>query len=318
MKVFAFVLMIFLPTLASAEPIFPQYKSCMDGKDKSNGCTIFLDESGFLVDAATGGKVVTTPESMGAISSNWLYQYGNKYILENQNLSSSKTRQWVTFEYERGKIVVDRVYSFSTEISMQSGPTWYGYECRGNSIEVVGHAELSLSELAMTSVCGEAVGENIKVKEEAPSATAGGALAVSIPIYTAKKISGAATYLFMESNEPDIFRMACYSGCALKAKDNSVPYVGRIAKSAWFFGELQDKACQSSGSYKYKSSSEQIVLNGCIGDGIIKMTEYLPGTKIERAQFIGKTDGEGYKGEWVSKSGDNKKFVFFMFPLTVY
>lgn len=56
MKVFAFVLMIFLPTLASAEPIFPQYKSCMDGKDKSNGCTIFLDESGFLVDAATGAR----------------------------------------------------------------------------------------------------------------------------------------------------------------------------------------------------------------------------------------------------------------------
>jgi hypothetical protein len=201
---------------------------------------------------------------------------------------------------------------------MQSGPTWYGYECRGNPTGLVDQAGSSLSELAIASVCGEAVGENVKVKKDAPSATAGGALAVSVPVYTAKKVTGTATYLFMETKEPDIFRMACYSNCALKSKNDSVPYVGRIAKSAWFISDLKEDSCQSSGVYKYKNSSEKIAFDGCIEAGAMTLTEYVAGTKKERAQFSGKADGEGYKGNWISKTGDNKKYSYFMFPLTVY
>lgn len=318
MKFLASAFMICISTLISAEPLFPQHVSCMAGKSKGNNCEVLLDDNGFLVNVSTGAKISETPEPMGAISSNWLYRYGDRYILENQNFSSSKTRQWVTFGYDKEKIFIDRVYSFSLEISMQSVPTWYGYECRGNSVRVVDHAGSSFSELAMTSFCGEAVGENVKVKKETMSTAAGGALAVGIPVYTAKKISGTATYLFMESNEPDIFRMACYSNCALQSKNNSVMYVGRIAKSAWFISGLQENACQTSGWYKYKNSSEKILFDGCIEGGVMRLTEYLSNTKKERAQFLGRADGDGYKGEWLSKSGDNKKFSFFMFPLTSY
>lgn len=310
--------MIFASTLISAEPLFPPHESCMAAKDKANDCAITLDKNGFLVNVSTGAKIFEKPEPMGAISSNWLYRYGNKYILENQNFSSSKTRQWVTFEYNKEKIFIDRIYSFSLEISMQSGPTWYGYECRGNSMRIVDDAASSFSELAMTSICGETIGENVKVKKETTPTTAGGALAVSIPVYIAKKISSTATYLFMDINEPDFFRMTCYSNCALQSKNNSVFYIGRIANSSWFISELQEKSCQTSGWYKYKNSPEKIVFDGCLDGGIMRLTEYLSNTKKVRAQFLGKVDGDGYKGEWVSKSGDNKRFSFFMFPLTVY
>lgn len=318
MKFLASFFIIFASTLISAEPLFPPHESCMAAKDKANDCAVVLDENDFLVNASTGAKIFEAPEPTGAISSNWLYRYGNKYILENQNFSSSKTRQWVTFEYKKEKIFVDRIYSFSLEISMQSGPTWYGYECRGDSIRIVDHATSSFSELAITSICGEVIGEHVKVKKETTPTTVGEVLAVSIPVYAAKKINSTATYLFMGNNEPDFFRMVCYSNCALQSKNNSTFYIGRIANSSWFISELQEKSCQTSGWYKYKSSSEKIVFYGCIEGETIKLTEYLSGTKKIRAQFLGKADGDGYKGEWVSMSGDNKRFNFFMFPLTAY
>ncbi|WP_338525161.1 hypothetical protein NUH87_05860 [Pseudomonas batumici] len=317
MKFIVFVLVIFTSTFVCAEPLFPQHESCTAGKDKASGCGVILDEGGFLVDGSTGDKISIVSENTGMMSSNWLYRYSGKYVLEHLDFTSSKARQWVVFSYIDKKIIIDRVYSFSQEISAQSVPAWYGYECRGSGGELVNDKNLAFSESVIATICGDAVNGSLRLKKEAfPSM--GVTLAISIPVYSSKKIAGAATYLFFDTNKPEVFQMACYFNCALQSQDRKKIYVGRISSSAWFVSQVNENGCQSSGGYKYKKSQEQIVFSGCVEKDAMNLVEYLPGTNSERAQFSGKADGEGYKGEWVSKSGDNKRFGFFMYPLTVY
>jgi hypothetical protein len=318
LKSLAFIIMTCVSAVISAEPFFPEHQSCRAGKDIPKSCEITLSENGYIVDVATGNKISDTPEPTGAMNTISLYKYGNKYILENQNYSSGKTRQWIAFKYSDKKITLERIYVFSQAISMISGPKWHGYECRNSTLELVNQAGLALSEAAIKLVCGDIENIATELKQLPPPFSTTKSLAITIPIYTDREIHGAASYLFVEVAQPDMYRMICYSNCGLPSKPNLALYIGRIAKSAWFKSGLQVDGCQSKGSYTYKNSSEEIIVSGCIKDGGMALTEYFPGTQKEHAIFSGDADGDGYKGIWSSKSGDNKKYNYFMYPLTIY
>jgi hypothetical protein len=313
-----FILLAFISFFSYAGAVFPQHESCTVGKDKASDCDVVLDGDGFLIDGATGTKVSIVSENTGMMSSNWLYKYGDSYVLEHLDFSSSQARQWVIFGYVSKKLIVDRVYSFSQEISSQSVPLWYGYECRGSGGALAGDKGNAFSDSAVAEFCGDAIRDKLKDKKDMPGAAMGVSLNVTIPVYSDKKITGEASYLFFDTDKPDLFQMACYSNCALQSRNRLKMYVGRISKSAWFVSQFNEDGCQSSGSYNYKVSQQKIGLDGCIEKERVDLVEYLPGTKSERAIFSGKSDGEGYRGEWVSKSGDNKKLDFFMYPLTAH
>ncbi len=152
----------------SAEPFFPEHRSCRAGKDIPKSCEITLSENGYIVDVSTGNKISDTPEPMGAMNTISLYQYGNKYVLENQNYSSGKTRQWIAFKYFDKKITLERIYNFSQSISMISGPKWHGYECRNSTLELVNQAGLALSEAAIKLACGDIENIAMELKQLLP------------------------------------------------------------------------------------------------------------------------------------------------------
>jgi hypothetical protein len=318
LKIIIFVLVALISFSASAEPIFPQHESCSAGKDKASDCDVILDDKGFLINVSTGERISAVTENTGTMSSNWLYKNGGKYVLEHLDYTSSKARQSVVFSYVNKKIVIDRVYIFSQEISMQSGPGWYGFECRDSGEKLINGENLTFSESVVTTLCGDAVRKSLQFESEKSYSAMGVTLAIKIPVYSSRKLVGSASYLFFDANQPDVFQMACYSNCALQPQNRALTYIGRVSNSAWFISEIKANACQSSGGYKYKKSQEKIPLSGCVEKGSISLMEYLPDAKTERAHFSGEADGEGYKGEWLSKSGDNKRFGFFMYPLTVY
>ncbi|RMP59539.1 hypothetical protein ALQ18_200024 [Pseudomonas marginalis pv. marginalis] len=301
-----------------AGAIFPQHESCTVGKDKANDCDVELDGNGFLIDGASGQKVSIISENTGMMSSNWLYKYGNKYVLEHLDFSSSQARQWVIFDYINKKIVVDKVYSFSQEISPQSVPSWHGYECRGSGDSLKDDKNVAFSELVVAAFCGDATHDQLKVKAGTPNSLMGVSLNLGIPVYSNKKKNGEAFYLFFDTDKPDLFQMACYSNCSLSSEGHIKTYIGRVSKSAWFINKINESGCKSSGEYRYKASEQKILLSGCVGNGQMNLTERLPGKDSDRATFLGIADADGYRGEWISKSGDSKKYDFFMYPLTVY
>ncbi|UVM38701.1 hypothetical protein LOY28_29055 [Pseudomonas sp. B21-017] len=317
MKILVLILAILVPALSYAKPFFPSHDSCA-GKEKSQACKVVLNEDGFLVDAVTGEKLSEISEDTGMMSANWLYIYGDKYVLEHLDFSSSKSRSWVVFSYSKQQVVVDRIYSFSQVISAASVAAWYGYECRAGEGSLINAKDQAFSESAVSAFCGKAARNSLKLRKETPDSSMGVDIAINIPVYSAGETADSATYLFFDTDKPDFFQMACYSNCKLKSDGTAITYVGRVSKSTWFLGDIKNTSCASEGSYKYKSSSEKIVFDGCVEAGSMKLTEYAAGGKSPRAQFVGKADGDGYKGEWISKSGDNKKYSFFMFPLTVY
>jgi len=318
LKILFFLLAILLPSISCAKPFFPNHASCTDGQEKSENCEIVLNENGFLVEASTGSKFSEVSENMGAMSSNWLYKYGEKYILEHLDFSSSKSRSWVVFSYVGKKISFDRVYSFSQVISPASIPVWYGYECRVGEKSQIMSKDKTFSEAAVSLLCGDAAQDNLELEKETPDSSVGVDIAIKIPVYKAGKIDGSATYLFFDSNKPDVFQMACYSNCELKSDGVAIAYIGRVSEKAWFIGDLKRNSCSSKGGYKYKPSSERIVFEGCVDSAEFNVTEYAADGRKQRALFVGKAYGDGYKGDWISKVGDNKKYSFFMFPLTVY
>lgn len=318
MRLLILVAAILVPILGYAKPFFPNHESCAGGKEKSQACEVVLNDDGFLVDVVTGNKLSGVSEDTGMMSANWLYIYGDKYVLEHLDFSSSKSRSWIVFSYSKKKVAVDRIYSFSQIISAESVAAWYGYECRAGEGSLISAKDQPFSELAVSSFCGKVAKNSLKLIKETPDSSMGVDIAINIPVYNAGEPADSATYLFFDTDKPDFFQMACYSNCGLRSDGTAITYVGRVSKSAWFLGDIKKYSCASEGGYKYKSSSERIFFDGCVEAGSMKLTEYGAGKKIPRAQFVGKADGDGYKGEWISKSGDNKKYDFFMFPLTAY
>ncbi len=193
--------------------MFPSLKSCMGA---NSDCALALRDD-FLVDANSGQRLSEKPVSAGAASVFWLYRDGERYILEEENSSQSKTRRWLVFTYDSGKVVLDGAYVFSIDIDMNTGPYWHGYDCRGDAKPFAVPTEDSFSEVALEALCGEAEGWVVSGGDAKVPVSANG-LAVSVPVYHARNREGSATYLFTESDVPDLSKLVCLSNCADTAK----------------------------------------------------------------------------------------------------
>lgn len=210
-----FLLVLFLcPLAVAAEPIFQSLQLCKPGDTAARHCSVVLDSDGYLVDVDSGKKLSDTPESMGALNSYELYRGGGFYILANENFSRANTRRWAVFGYDAGRVVLDRIYIFSLGISEQSGPYWHGYDCRSDSKPFTRPSNESFSESAIQALCGDVEGEVVLVQEDLPVSMPTKSLAVSVPVYSARNRNGAATYVFVGSEEPDLSAMACQSNCS--------------------------------------------------------------------------------------------------------
>lgn len=317
MRILFLLLFLGVSELAVAEVFFPESVLCNVGSEGANHCEVLPDNDGYIVDALTGGKISSVSEDVGAMSMNNLYLYGDKYVLENQNFSSAKTRQWTSFSYKDGRLMLDRLYRFSLDISIKKGPVWYGYECRERSGTSLSYdSKLSLSEASVELACGnEQIGELEFVKTNSQIM---GSLEVVVPVYVSRKRTGNANYLFFGGDPFDLHKMACHSNCDVTSKDQLVTYVGRISKSLWFNSEIQVDACKSKGRYRYRKSLSFISINGCVEDNAIEMSEHYQDSDLVRAVFSGTADGDGYKGVWTSKTGDGKMYNFEMYPVSIY
>lgn len=109
----------------AAGPMFPSIMSCMEA---GSGCALALKDN-FLVDVKSGQRFSVEAESAGAMSGFWLYRDGERYILENENYSQAKSRRWLVFTYDGGKVLLDGAYIFSIDIDPNTGPYWHGYDC---------------------------------------------------------------------------------------------------------------------------------------------------------------------------------------------
>lgn len=226
------LLAFYLSEAAATELMFPSLQSCMPGNRDASSCSVVLDNNGYVVDSISGKKLSDTAESMGALNSYELYRDGSRYILANENYSRAKTRRWVVFGYEDGKVILKRIYIFSLDISEQSGPYWHGYECRPDSRAFASLSGQSFSESAMGALCGDVEGEVVLIKDDAPSSAPAKSLAVSVPVYNARQRNDAATYVFVGSDEPDLSTMVCHSNCSPLAQEQPVPQMRKTAKPA--------------------------------------------------------------------------------------
>ncbi|WP_339508106.1 hypothetical protein [Pseudomonas sp. RL_35y_Pfl2_P42] len=193
----------------AAGPMFPSLKSCMDA---GSDCAFALKDN-FLVDAQSGQRLSEEGESAGAMSSFWLYRDGDRYILENENYSRAKSRRWLVFTYHSGKVVLDGAYIFSIDINPETGPYWHGYDCRGDAKTFAVPTKEPFSDVALEALCGEAEGWVVSGRDTEVPVSAKG-LAVSVPVYHARNRDGSATYLFTESDVPDLSKLVCLSNCA--------------------------------------------------------------------------------------------------------
>jgi uncharacterized protein YecT (DUF1311 family) len=174
---------------------------------------VVLDSDGYLVDVDSAKRLSDTPESMGALNSYELYRGGGLFILANENFSRAKTRRWVVFGYDAGRVVLKKIYIFSLGTSEQSGPFWHGYDCRPDSKPFSPPSGESFSESAMQALCGDVEGEVVVVPEYSTKSVPAKSLVVSVPVYSARTRVGAATYAFAKSEEPDLSTMVCLSNC---------------------------------------------------------------------------------------------------------
>ena len=209
-----FLLAMFLCPLAlAAEPIFQPLQLCKPGDSAARHCSVVLDSDGYLVDVDSAKRLSDTPESMGALNSYELYRGGGLFILANENFSRAKTRRWVVFGYDAGRVVLKKIYIFSLGTSEQSGPFWHGYDCRPDSKPFSPPSGESFSESAMQALCGDVEGEVVVVPEYSTKSVPAKSLVVSVPVYSARTRVGAATYAFAKSEEPDLSTMICLSNC---------------------------------------------------------------------------------------------------------
>ena len=211
-------LMFLCPLAVAAEPIFQSLQLCTQGSTTSN-CSVVMDSNSYLVDAHSGKKLSDTAETTGALNSFQLYRDGNRYILANENFSRAQSRRWVVFSYDRGRIVLQRIYIFSLDTSEQSGPHWHGYDCRPDSKPFSPPSGDSFSESAMQALCGDVEGEVVVVPEDPSISVPAKSLVVSVPVYSAPNRVGAVTYLFLEVTSRICRRWpVCPTACPLHRK----------------------------------------------------------------------------------------------------
>ncbi|MBT9264418.1 hypothetical protein KKQ10_06005 [Pseudomonas sp. MG-9] len=189
--------------------MFPSLESCMAA---DSDCALALKDD-FLVDAKSGQLLSERPVSAGAMSVFWLYRDGERYILEEENSSQAKSRRWLVFTCYSGKVVLDGAYVFSIDIDMNTGPYWHGYDCRGDAKPFAVPTKDPFNEVALEELCGDAEGWVVSGRDTEVPVSAKG-LAVSVPVYHARNRDGSATYLFTESDVPDLSKLVCLSNCA--------------------------------------------------------------------------------------------------------
>jgi hypothetical protein len=150
--------------------------------EADSGCALALKDN-VLVDAISGQRFSEEAESAGAMSGFWLYRDGKRYILENENYSQAKSRRWLVFTYDSGKVVLDGAYIFSIDINPNTGPYWHGYDCRGDAKPFAVPTKEPFSDVALEALCGGAEGWVVSGKDKAVPVSAKG-LAVSFPFTT--------------------------------------------------------------------------------------------------------------------------------------
>lgn len=237
---FLLLVTLLCPSLVAAEPIFQSLQPCKQEGSTASHCSVVLDSNGYLVDANSGKKLSDIAESIGALSSFELYRDGSRYILANENFSRAQSRRWVVFGYDGGRIVLQRIYIFSLDISEQSGPYWHGYDCRPDSKPFSRPSGESFSESAMQALCGDAEGKVVVVPEDSSVFVPTKSLAVGVPVYSARKRVGAATYLFAGSDEPDLSTMACMSNCLPIASEKAKSPAGNVSAAPSTSGSAKE------------------------------------------------------------------------------
>ena len=209
MKKLCLIALLLCSFSVAAAPVFPSLESCMAA---DSDCALALKDD-FLVDAKSGQLLSERPVSAGAMSVFWLYRDGERYILEEENSSQAKSRRWLVFTYYSGKVVLDGAYVFSIDIDMNTGPYWHGYDCRGDAKPFAVPTKDPFNEVALEELCGDAEGWVVSGRDTEVPVSAKG-LAVSVPVYHARNRDGSATYLFTESDVPDLSKLVCLSNCA--------------------------------------------------------------------------------------------------------
>lgn len=194
----------------AAQPMFPSLKSC---REAGSDCALVLDGNNFLVDTDSAKRLSETAESAGALNAFDLYRDGDRYILENENFSQAKSRRWLVFSYDKGRVVLDGAYIFSLDMNPETGPYWHGYDCRGDSSPFIPPKNESFSDVALEALCGDAEGFVVSGQTPAKPVVAKG-LAINVAVYNARARTGSATYLFAGSEEPDLSTLACVVNCA--------------------------------------------------------------------------------------------------------
>lgn len=228
MKIVTLGFSIFLMALVSveagaAELVFPNATYCDSSAKAPGSCAVTLNAEGYISDAGSGKKLFDAPEDIGAMYTTALYRSGNQYILDSENSSSAKTHRWVVFSYDGKEVVLNHLYIFSLNISMEIGPYWHGYDCRPVNVKWVSHPTQGLLESSEDALCKDAESYAPSVADNAPASLAPGTLAVSVPVYNDGERQGSATYLFEDAGGPDLVKMTCYSGCSISPEIKSTP-----------------------------------------------------------------------------------------------
>ena len=234
-KLFTLKISMFLMALLSfgagaTELVFPHATICEYYGKAPGSCSVALSADGYILDARSGKKLFDGPEYTGAMFTNALYRSGSRYILESENYSSAKTRRWVDFSYDGKDIVLNHIYIFSLNISMQVGPYWHGYDCRPVNAKLSFPAGQGLLESSLDAVCKDVESYAPSVADGAPESLAAGTLAVSVPVYNDGQQNGSATYLFEGTDQPELLKLACYSGCESTSKKTASLDKGEVAQ----------------------------------------------------------------------------------------
>lgn len=316
MKFLFFIVILIFSRFVVADLLSDKRVLCVEGQENNTVCDIVIDSEGYVFDVVAQRRIFDSSEPSGALYSSSLYKLHDMYGMEIKNYSSARTQQFISFYYRGGKAALDRVYIFSKHMTISTGPLWRAYECRGEGRQLTRQAGLALSELAIKGACGDLEGGLLGSATVISPPSISGSLFVTATVYKKSKQEGTASYFFLDSDEPDLFRMACYSNCAVPLR-KMVYYAGLIFPSTLFRADLTLDGCQTQGGYQLEGAADVIKVRGCMTAEAMSLSGYARETKEVRAAFSGVAYGDGFKGEGILKGGD-KGGSYFMLPLTIY
>ncbi|HEX8594174.1 MAG TPA: hypothetical protein VF682_12975 [Pseudomonas sp.] len=215
-------------------------------------------------------------------------------------------------------MVIDRFYGFSRWIGELTSPRWYGYECRGKSELSFVDGVVSLTEAAELVICGDTL-STAKVASMRQDIQGFQDVGLTINVPVINGLPGeTASYIFLNADDPDILNMLCLSGCGDLVGPKKSHYFGAIGKQSNIKMSFSKTGSEAEGVYRYASSTENINLRGFINSSRMDLIEFGRSCDSVRANFIGKADGDGYRGKWISKNGDNKEHSYFIYPSPLY